>query len=142
MWNLAYRANHSPRASGEPIRISTQFTHKVIAAWIETEHEKTWHRAGYLTQVVSIPAIGNTVFGGEATKLEFQPQIVEFPTNEGTSYELQLSPVPWLRSFTFSVWEFTEDEFMPVYGNGEIAAQLIQIQLKLSEIQEMLGQQP
>lgn len=114
MWNLRYRGDHSASSNGEPIYIATELSSKVITAYIQVPYEKTWHRAGYLTQVLQVPEIG-TVFGGESIKLEFLPQVVQFPTNKGIPYTLQLSPVPWLRNFVFSVWELIEELDMPIY---------------------------
>lgn len=104
---------------GEPIILPCVFTSKLLAIELITANRQdTWYRAGYLTPIVYIDAIG---FTGKPIRLGFGTQLVEIPY---TSYKLEFSAVEYLRNTSIKIKQLSQN-YLYMSGSSEVQSRAI-----------------
>lgn len=63
----------------------------------------TWNKAGEALQIVRLDAFDCEV-DKSYTSISFNPVLIKFPLAENQNYHIRFKPVPWLKSFTLSVY--------------------------------------
>jgi hypothetical protein len=95
------------------VDLSFVFSKQVIAVDVASSQKKaSWDKVGNILQIIDLELLE-----GFQTRLEvsdsfnylgFNPTLYKFQILSGNPYRLRIKPVPWLTTFSVTVWQYLE----------------------------------